>query len=320
MPEFPVICDIVMNTKKIISLVVSLGLLSSVTVAVANAADSSSNVDIAVESVTAAAGEQVAISVNANIPEPGIAGCEFSFSYDPEVITIDSIKEGNISGGTGAAAAELDMQAELADTMISGSEYSCLDYSINSTKGEVSVMWCTGLEDQSYWLKGEGNLITIMATVKDGATGSTEIGINAIGRDGNEGITFGYVDYETKSEVTYAVNAEKGIITIGGEATETTTEEPVITETSETVTEATTSEEAPSTTNGSLGTPSLLGDANDDGEVDIRDVTILNQYVVKTSVLTEQGMANADVIVDGIVDIKDLGQIKKYIIKVIKEF
>ena len=36
--------------------------------------------------------------------------------------------------------------------------------------------------------------------------------------------------------------------------------------------------------------------------------------------MTDQGMANSDVIADGKVDLKDLGQIKKFIIKVITEF
>lgn len=62
----------------------------------------------------------------------------------------------------------------------------------------------------------------------------------------------------------------------------------------------------------------VWGDANDDGIVDIRDITIANQYIVKMSTLTEQGMINYDVIHDGVLDIKDIGQLKKFIIKVIK--
>ena len=61
----------------------------------------------------------------------------------------------------------------------------------------------------------------------------------------------------------------------------------------------------------------LKGDATCDGVVDIRDVTLVNQYCVKMKDITEQGLANADVISDGAVDLKDLGQIKKYLIKVV---
>lgn len=62
------------------------------------------------------------------------------------------------------------------------------------------------------------------------------------------------------------------------------------------------------------------GDATCDGIIDVRDVTMVNQYVVHLTDITEQGLLNADVIADGTVDIKDLGQIKKYIIKQISEF
>jgi len=301
-----------MKTKKIISFALSLGLLSSAAFAAVSsvsAADSSSAVDLAVESVTAAAGEQIAISVNANIPDPGITGCEFALTYDPAVITIDSIKEGNISGGTGASDAELKANSGLADTMISGSEYSCLDYSILSDKGVVSVMWATGLEDQSYWLKGEGNFITIMATVNKDATGSTEIGIDAINRT-ESSIKFGYVDFSTGAETSYSVNTSAGTITIGGETTEATE-----------TTETSKPDESTSESSGSsLGEATLKGDATCDGAVDVRDVTLVNQYVVQLMDLTDQGKANADVITDGTIDLKDLGQIKKYIIKVITEF
>jgi endoglucanase len=61
----------------------------------------------------------------------------------------------------------------------------------------------------------------------------------------------------------------------------------------------------------------LWGDVNVDGIVDIRDVTTLNQYIIKATDLTPQGMLNADVINDSVVDISDLGQIKKYIVKLI---
>lgn len=304
-----------MKTKKIISFALSLGLLSSAAFAAVSsvsAADSSSAVDLAVESVSAVAGEQIAISVNANIPDPGITGCEFAITYDPSVITIDSIKEGNISGGTGASDAELKANSGLADTMISGSEYSCLDYSILSDKGVVSVMWATGLEDQSYWLKGEGNFITIMATVNKDAKGSAEIGIDAINRTGSS-IKFGYVDFETGAETSYKVNTSAGTITIGGETTEVSETE----ETKETTKPTETNENPGSSP---FGEATLKGDATCDGIVDVRDITLVNQYVVKLKDMTDQGMANSDVIADGKVDLKDLGQIKKFIIKVITEF
>ena len=64
----------------------------------------------------------------------------------------------------------------------------------------------------------------------------------------------------------------------------------------------------------------LLGDVTNDGVIDVRDVTILNQYIVQLTTLNEQQLANADVIADGKIDLKDLGQLKKYLIKVISSF
>ena len=63
--------------------------------------------------------------------------------------------------------------------------------------------------------------------------------------------------------------------------------------------------------------PTLLGDVTLDGVVDVRDVTMLNQYIVKMTDFDDQQLANGDIIKDSKVDLKDLGQLKKYIIKLI---
>ncbi len=63
--------------------------------------------------------------------------------------------------------------------------------------------------------------------------------------------------------------------------------------------------------------PTLKGDVNLDGIVDIRDVTTLNQYIIKAVSLDSKAMANANVISDTAVDISDLGQLKKFIIKLV---
>ena len=97
------------------------------------------------------------------------------------------------------------------------------------------------------------------------------------------------------------------------ETTETTKE--TAEETSETTASESSSESVSSS--GSGLEAALKGDATCDGEVDVRDVTLVNQYYVKMKDMTEQGLANADVISDGIVDLKDLGQLKKYLIKVV---
>ena len=84
--------------------------------------------------------------------------------------------------------------------------------------------------------------------------------------------------------------------------------------------ETTVSETTEGTTGSGIGTPTLLGDVTCDGDIDVRDVTLLNQYIVKMADLSEDALANADVISDGTVDLKDLGQLKKFLIKVIDKF
>ena len=296
-----------MNTKKLISLALSVCMVSTAAMAAVVTADAaSSNVDISVADTAVKAGEQVEIAVNANIPDPGAAGFEFALTYDPSFMTITAVKEGKLID-TGASSAEVGANGDLSDTMISGSSYSCLDYAIND-KGTVSVMWSTGLEDQKYWAKGEGTVITIVATIDAGATGSSKVGIEAIRSGG--AVKFGYVDYSAGSEVAYDVTPKAGTISVGTETTTTTeTEKPD--DTTTTTTKATTI--APSG-------DTLLGDANVDGEIDLRDVTLMAQHIVKMKTIEGQGFTNADVIADGNVDVKDLAQLKKFLIKVIDKF
>ncbi|MGN0606413.1 MAG: leucine-rich repeat protein [Oscillospiraceae bacterium] len=62
------------------------------------------------------------------------------------------------------------------------------------------------------------------------------------------------------------------------------------------------------------------GDANCDGLIDIRDVAMLQQYIVKIADLDDTEMYMSDIIADNKVDVKDLSQLKKYLIKVIDKF
>ena len=104
------------------------------------------------------------------------------------------------------------------------------------------------------------------------------------------------------------------------ETTASETEETTVSETEEPIdTTSDTPIETVESTSGS-GTATLLGDVTCDGDIDVRDVTLLNQYIVKMADLSEEALANADVIADGTVDLKDLGQLKKYLIKVIDKF
>ncbi len=117
---------------------------------------------------------------------------------------------------------------------------------------------------------------------------------------------------ETSVEITTDITSETGTEI----NTETTTETTTIT-TTETYTESISDTTISSDTGN---TNILLGDTNLDNEIDIRDVTVLNQYIIKAITFSESQLTNADVIKDGTIDISDLGQLKKYIIKLINRF
>ncbi len=94
----------------------------------------------------------------------------------------------------------------------------------------------------------------------------------------------------------------------------TTTKDTTVTTTTETVVTTTPSDSG----NDSVAT--MLGDADCNGIVDLLDLTVLNQHIVKIIQLDGSALANVDVIDDGKVDIADLAQLKKYLIKVIDKF
>ena len=118
--------------------------------------------------------------------------------------------------------------------------------------------------------------------------------------------------------------------------TTSVSEEPVTTTTAEDTSVTTAAEDTSATTSAADTTSvsdsdkkddvkaTLLGDVNDDGLVDVVDVTALKQAILKINELTPVQAANANVITDdepaGTIDVKDLGQLLKYIIKVIDKF
>jgi hypothetical protein len=106
---------------------------------------------------------------------------------------------------------------------------------------------------------------------------------------------------------------------------ETTTADVTTTADTTTTTDTTTVDDTTATdTTTTAGDISniLWGDVNDDGVVDVRDVTCLKKYIVKLITdddITAQGKLNGDVIPSGTLDVQDLGQIIKYIIKVVED-
>ena len=56
-----------------------------------------------------------------------------------------------------------------------------------------------------------------------------------------------------------------------------------------------------------------LGDVNGDGEITQDDLTMINNYLLKTTALTEQQFIAADVTKDGKIDSADVNKLNKYI-------
>jgi hypothetical protein len=83
---------------------------------------------------------------------------------------------------------------------------------------------------------------------------------------------------------------------------------------SDTITETTTN------TSGDSTSSTLLGDINQDGEVNAIDLLLAKKYVLNILTLEGQPYTNADVTVDGEVDASDLLMMKKYILSIITSF
>ncbi len=119
---------------------------------------------------------------------------------------------------------------------------------------------------------------------------------------------------------TFTIDSIK-VYTDGSSSATTTTKTPEVTTAPAVTTMVTTTSKAAvsssDVTSGGDVKPTLIGDITGDGDIDVRDVTLLNQYIVKLTDLDAQQIANADIIKDGKIDLKDLGQLKKYLIKVI---
>lgn len=66
--------------------------------------------------------------------------------------------------------------------------------------------------------------------------------------------------------------------------------------------------------------PTVYGDANGDGEIDISDVTAIQKYAAAYEKFNAAQLKYADVNKDGTVDINDATAVQKYIAGIIKSF
>jgi hypothetical protein len=261
-----------MNLKKMVSLSSVPAILFSLFNIYAVHAYAEESITVMADSVTAAAGENFSVNISiSDVPDSGISGIEFAVRYDSSVVTVTSVSEGSIIPYTSGSEEEKAV--------------SSVDSNIDAGNSCVNIMW---VSYSGKYIENDGVFVTISGTVNNGASGTAELEIVPVSRNGNNKI-YAAVGENAELSVPSTVN---GSVTVSSAA------------------------QTQSSDNQNI----LLGDANCDSIIDIRDVTITARSIVKLVTLDEQQKTNADVISDRIIDVKDLGQLKKYIIKLIDSF
>lgn len=285
-----------MKTKKVIVGVIASTMLSLSVCPIAPVAAAGETVQISVGTAEAEAGKQFTVDVSlADIPSTGIQNLDFAVEYDSTMVTITDVTMGAIAK-TGADSADLTSAGAPVFT-----------YSIKN-KGYVNLMWATGVDDASYWLKKDGVFCTLTGTVASTASEGDVSSLKIVpvnrkataesGSGDNEQISCGYFSNGTK--VPYDVKATSGSVKV------------------------------PS---GTLSA-TLRGDADCDSSVRINDAVLILQSISSPdkygingsagSHITAQGMANADVCGgstgkggDG-VTVNDALEIQKYLLGTVK--
>ena len=64
----------------------------------------------------------------------------------------------------------------------------------------------------------------------------------------------------------------------------------------------------------------LIGDANQDGVIDVKDVTFIQRAIVNETILPARQKKASDTNRDGVIDIKDATRIQQYLVGSFKEF
>ena len=254
-----------MKTKKIVIGAMAAAMLSLSVCSLAPAFAADETVQVSVSNTSAEAGGQFKVDVSvSDIPDTGLQGCQFSLEYDSSIISVTTVTAGALTEN-GSTSADP-----------SSSVLPNFNSYVDNTKGVLSIMWSTSLDEPTYWLKGEGVLFTVTGTVAAGAAdgAKSDIKIVPTGRSVtsssnvmNEEVDCGYV--KNGEKVSYNVKLVNGSVTVGsGKTTE------------------------PSSENGKY----LKGDANCDGKVTIADATAIVQHLGNQDEygLSKQGLINAD--------------------------
>jgi len=201
-----------MKTKKVVVGAIAATMLSLSVCPIAPAAAAGETVQISVSKAEAEAGKQFTVDVSlADIPSTGIATLDFAIEFDNKVITIDEVKVG-ASAKTGADSAD------------STGEVPVFDSAVYNDEGFVELLWTTGLDDSSYYMKKDGVFCTITGTVASTATEGkvadlkvvpSKRNLNPDSGDKITSISCGYFNGDEK--VSYTVKANNGSVTVGSE-------------------------------------------------------------------------------------------------------
>jgi len=289
------------TSKKIISGISAFVVaVSSIAITVSAVTNESSDLTISIssESTYVEAGQDFQVAVDlSNVPDTGIAGCEFAVYFDVNTVEFKDIVENDDIVGT-ADDVEIGLVPDLSGTMVNGSDYSCFDYYVNN--GKVACLWATGLENSAYWINNDGTLATLTFTAKEDLTQEDiiEIGIKPILDDGS--VLFASADENGTYYAYENVSVDEPItISVGqSSTTETTTEDT-------------------SVNIGQSGT-TLYGDVNCDGSVKSNDLLMLKKNLLGLVDLTDQGTLNADVTHDAKVASNDLLKLKKFLLGLVE--
>lgn len=286
-----------MKTKKVV--VGALAAMLSLSVcSLASVTAAGETVQISVGKTSAEAGAAFSVDVSlADIPSSGVQAIDFAVTYDSNVLTINSVEQGDLVTKIGESA---DKSASLSPLFES---------SINSKEGNVSLIWSTSTDDASYWLKGDGVFCTIKGTVSSSAANGTEsalkiVPINRETYDGsgvsNAAIGCGYE--KDGKPVAIDTKLSSGSVTVG--SITTTTKQPE--------------------------TNIVRGDANCDGSIDMADAVLIMQSLANPNKygldgsnskhITSQGQLNGDVDdeVSGLTS-NDALKIQKFLLNLINE-
>lgn len=214
-----------------------------------------------------------------NTPKGGLNYLEFAISYDPEIIEVHEIVEGDVSA-TGAT--------ELEEELIPSFE-PCFDIKLpnvhNLGDGLILVSWTTGLIESEYWVHDSGKFLSLKCTSL--VEGETDIKVVPSKRPSLSNSAqivdytlFGRVELDNESSREYTPEFIDGTVTITAEKDD----EP------------------------------LWGDINLDGLISGTDATMLSKHLSLVEPLAGEQLNIADVTHDGQIDFDDFVKLKKYFV------